>query len=93
MPKEYDAFIDDVNILEDGKEIDLSIRELTPDDRRDKYRTTYVKVLITHNPGVGKDDLLWIRYQRGSHLHPKPFGIKILKKLGEYQPKSVESRT
>jgi hypothetical protein len=80
-------------LIPDGKEYDISIRELTPDDRRDKYQTRYVRALITHNPKKGEDDLLWLRYQRGAHLHPQPFGIKIIKELGEYQVKKTDART
>jgi hypothetical protein len=84
--KEYDAFIDNPAAVPEGKEFNLAIRELTPDDRRNKYRSRYVTALITHSPNREKDDLLWLRYNRGS-LYEKPFGIKIVKELGPFEVK------
>jgi len=83
--KEYDAFVDAPESIPEGKEFDIAIRELTPGDRRFKYRTRYVRAVISHNPGKD-ENLLWLRYNRGN-LHEKPFGIKIIKELGPFEVK------
>ena len=84
--KEYDAFIDDPKSVPEGKEINIAIRELTPEDRKLKYRTRYVTAVLTRNPDKEKEDLLWLRFNRGS-LYDKPFGIKIVKELGPFEVK------
>lgn len=84
--KEYDAFIDDPKSVPEGKEVNLAIRELTPDERKFKYRTRYVTAILNRNPDKGKDDLLWLRFNRGG-LYDKPFGIKIVKELGPFEVK------
>ena len=86
MPREYDTFVDDPSVLPDGGEIDLTIRELTPDDRRDKYRSKFVRAHVAHSADPAKDDLLWVRLQRGP-LQKKPLAIKILKVFGSFQNK------
>ncbi len=88
MPKEYDSFVDDPTTIPDKGEMNLAIREHTPDDWRKKYKTRYVRAYITKSPEVGQDDILWLRYQRGA-LHPTPFGIKIVKELGDFEPRAI----
>ena len=84
--KEYDSFIDNPEGLADG-EINLAVRELTPDDRRKKYLTRYVKAQISRDPAKMPDwDVLWLRWQRGRR-YPKPFAVKIVQELGEFLPK------
>ena len=86
MAKEYDAFVDEPSLVADGEEMVLDIRELNPDDRRKRYRARYVRAVISHSPDQAKDDIVWLRYQRGGRLYPRPFGIRITAELGEYQP-------
>ncbi len=86
MTIEYEAFFEDPELVKERVERKLSIRELTPRDRRMKYRTRYVRALVYPNPDREKDDILWIRYLQGG-LHPKPFGIKILEELGPFEVK------
>jgi hypothetical protein len=86
--KEYDCFVENPEKLVDGI-ISMAIRELTPDDRKKKYFSRYVKCQITVNPDDLPDgDILWSRYNYGS-THEKPFGIKILEELGAYRPEKV----
>ena len=82
--KEYDAFIDDPKGVPEGEEFNLAIRDLTPENRRRKYRTRYVTAVVSHNPDREKEDLLWLRYNRGG-LYEKPFGIKIIRELGPFE--------
>jgi len=87
--KEYDCFVDNPDRLSDG-EIALAIRELTPEDRRKKYLTRYVKCLIKRKPEeMPEGDVLWMRWQRGRR-YPKPFAIKILEELGAFLPKAIK---
>lgn len=86
MPLEYETFVEDPELMKEEMERNLSIRELTPDNRKTKYRTRYVKALIYPNPGKGKDNILHIRYLQGERFS-RPFGIKILQELGPFEVK------
>ena len=86
--KEYDCFVENPEKLVDG-EISMAIRELTPDDRKKKYFSRYVRFEIRVNPDDLPDgDILWTRYNYGAR-YEKPFGIKILEELGPYRPEKV----
>jgi len=86
MPLEYETFVEDPELVKEEMERNISIRELTPDRRKTKYKTRYVKALVFPNPDKGKDDILQIRYLQGERF-PKPFGIKILQELGPFEVK------
>ena len=46
--KEYDTFIlTDPGSIPEGQEVELIVRELTPPDRRYKYRSAYVSAMIS----------------------------------------------
>jgi hypothetical protein len=84
--KEYDAFVDDPTKMQDGT-VELAIRELTPDNRREKYYTRYVRAQISSNPDTLPDgDILRLRYQRG-RLSDGIWAIKIIEELGDFIPK------
>lgn len=77
MAKEFDSYVDDPAIFKKAEtEMTLILRELTPDNRREKYGSRRVKAIILPQPQKGSD-ILYLRYQRGS-LYPEKFGIKIL---------------
>jgi hypothetical protein len=84
--KEYDTFIliDPEGVLEE-KETEMIVRDLTPVDRRYKYRSAYVTALVSKSESK-YPDRLWIRLGRGQ-LQEKPWSIKILKELNKV-PKS-----
>lgn len=86
--KEYDTFLltDPMLILED-QEMELIVRDLTPEDIRYKYRSSYVKALISKSESK-YPDRLWIRLGRGQ-LQEIPWSIKILKELKKL-PKGLE---
>jgi hypothetical protein len=90
MAQTYDAFVDDPTVLSMGEEIEIAIRELTPKNRKMKYRTRYVRAIVD-KPKKGADTLL-LRWQRG-RLHPEKFSIKITKEVGEVMPKATAVRT
>jgi phenylphosphate carboxylase gamma subunit len=80
--KEYDTFIlTDLASVPEEQEMELIIRDLTPGDRRYKYRSTYVTALVSKSESK-YPDRLWIRLGRGQ-LQEKPWSIKILKELNK----------
>ena len=86
MAKEYLAFISEFGIenpedLDQNKEIDLVIKDLTPG--RYKYESRYVRAIISSPEKLPKGDILWVRFQHGQ-LHPDRFAIQITEELGEY---------
>ena len=80
--KEFDTFIlsDPATLVED-RELELIVRDLTPADRRYKYRSAYVSAMISKSESK-YPDRLWIRLGRGQ-LQEKPWSIKILKELNK----------
>ncbi len=92
MPREFDTFVDDPKDLPE-MEVSIAIRELTPDDRRLKYKTRYVKALVSKSKEkIEGADVLYLRWQRG-RLQPGNWYIKILEELGEYLPKETRAIT
>lgn len=80
--KEYDTFIlTDPAIVPEEKEMELIVRDLTPADRRYKYRSAYVTALVSKSESK-YPDRLWIRLGRGQ-LQEKPWSIKVLKELNK----------
>lgn len=80
--KEYDTFVlTDPALVPEEKEMELIVRDLTPRDRRYKYRSTYVTALVSKSE-LKYPDRLWIRLGRGQ-LQEKPWSIKILKELNK----------
>ncbi len=84
--KEYDTFIlIDPAMVPEEKEMELIVRDLTPADRRYKYRSAYVTALVSKSESK-YPDRLWIRLGKGQ-LQEKPWSIKVLKELNKV-PKS-----
>ncbi len=83
MPKkEYDTFVlGDPAMVPEEKETELIVRDLTPADRRYKYRSAYVTALVSKDESK-YPDRLWIRLGKGQ-LQEKPWSIKILKELNK----------
>lgn len=83
--KVYDTFNDEPEKIPQLTAIDLAVRELTPEDRRQKYSSKYVKAIVSSDPTkLPEGDELLIRYQRG-HLLDKKWAIKIVEEIGEYK--------
>lgn len=82
MAHEYVTFVGSLNDLPDRKEVELTIKDLTPTDRKYKYDSRRVIALVSKgpekNPGF---DTLWVRFSMGV-LHPQPYSIKITRELG-----------
>jgi hypothetical protein len=81
--KEYDTFIlTDPGSVPEDQEVELIVRELTPTDRRYKYRGFYAMALLSRSE-TKYPDQLWIRLGRGQ-LQEKSWSIKILKELNKF---------
>jgi len=82
--KEYDTFVlTDLALVPEEQELELIVRDRTPEDRRYKYRSAYVTALISKSESKYADRL-WIRLGRGQ-LQEKPWSIKILKELNKLE--------
>jgi len=66
-------------MVTEDKEMELIVRELTPKDRRYKYRSFYALALLSKSE-TKYPDQLWIRLGRGQ-LQEKPWSIKIIKEI------------
>jgi hypothetical protein len=81
--KEFDTFVlTDPGMVSEDKEMELILRELTPKDRRYKYRSFYATALVSKSE-VKYPDRLWIRLGRGQ-LQEKPWSVKIIKELNKF---------
>ncbi len=80
--KEYDTFIlTDPKLVPEDQELELIIRDLTPEDRKYKYRSSFVMALVSKSESKYPDQL-WIRLGRGQ-LQEKPWSIKILREVNK----------
>ncbi|MBM4339883.1 MAG: phenylphosphate carboxylase subunit gamma [Deltaproteobacteria bacterium] len=81
--KEYDTFIlTDLSKVPEDQEMELIVRELTPDDRRYKYRSAYALAKVSKSESK-YPDRLWVRLGRGQ-LQEKPWSIKIIKEVNKF---------
>lgn len=81
--KEFDTFIlTDLGMVPEDTEMELILRELTPKERRYKYRSFYAMVLISKSE-TKYPDRLWVRLGRGQ-LQEKPWSVKIVKEINKF---------
>jgi len=81
--KEFDTFVlTDPGMVPEDKEMELILRELTPKDRRYKYRSFYATALISRAE-TKYPDRLWVRLGRGQ-LQEKPWSVKIVKEINKF---------
>jgi hypothetical protein len=82
--KEYDTYVlTDLASVPEDKEMEMILRELTPSDRRYKYRGFFASVMVSRNEKKYPDKL-WVRLGKGQ-LQEKPWSVKILKHLNKFQ--------
>ncbi len=80
--KEYDTFVlTDLALVPEDKEMEIIIRDLTPEDRRYKYRSTFAMAMVSKSESK-YPDLLWVRLGRGQ-LQEKPWSIKVIKEVNK----------
>lgn len=81
--KEYDTFIlTDLETFPEDQEMEMIVRDLNPQDRRYKYRSTYAIAMVSKSESK-YPDLLWVRLGRGQ-LQEKPWSIKIIKEINKF---------
>ncbi len=81
--REFDTFVlTDPGMVPEDKETELILRELTPKDKRYKYRSFYAIALVSKSD-TKYPDRLWIRLGRGQ-LQEKPWSVKIVKEINKF---------
>jgi phenylphosphate carboxylase gamma subunit len=83
VKKEYDSFIlTELSEVPEDQEMEMIVRDLTPADRRYKYRSSYVLAMVSKSESK-YPDRLWVRLGRGQ-LEEKPWSIKIIKEVNKF---------
>ncbi len=84
MAREYDTFIlqDPATVPED-QEMELVVRELTPNDRRYKYRSFYAIAKISKSESKYTDRLR-IRLGRGQLIDDR-WSIELIREVNKFQ--------
>lgn len=81
--KEYDTFIlTELSQVPEDQEMEMIVRDLTPADRRYKYRSFYATAMVSKSESK-YPDRLWVRLGRGQ-LQEKPWSIKIIKEVNKF---------
>jgi len=79
MPREYEAFVRDIQQTVSGRPVVLTIRDLTPGKK--KYRAVHVRATVSNPPKPG-EPVLWLRSVVGVK-YPQPYSVHILEELSE----------
>ncbi len=79
MAKEFETFARDRARLLSGKEVVMTLRDLSPG--RAKYRAVNVRAVVSRPPQPG-EPVLWIRSVVGNR-DPEPCSVRIVKELPE----------
>ncbi len=79
MPKEYEAFVRDVEGTLSGHPVVLTLRDLTPGKK--KYRAVHVRAVVS-NPPKTSEPVLWLRSVVGVK-YPMPCTVHIIEELPE----------
>jgi hypothetical protein len=82
--KEYDTYVlTDLALVPEDKEMEMILRDLTPSDRRYKYRSFFASATVSRDDSKYPDKL-WVRLGRGQ-LQEKPWSVKIVKEVNKFQ--------
>jgi len=82
--KEYDTYVlTDLSLVPEDKEMEMILRDLTPSDRRYKYRSFFASAMVSRDEAK-YPDTLWVRLGRGQ-LQEMPWSVKILKEVDKFQ--------
>ncbi len=83
MKKEFLTFTRDLAGLKENVEVNIAIKDLSPEQHKHKYDCKLVKAILSSKPDkLPEGDTLWVRSWTGV-LHPEPWAIKVLSDLGE----------
>ena len=81
--QEYDTFLlEDPAGMPDDQQLELIVRDLTPADRRNKYRSFFAQARISKS-ATRYADRLWVRLGRGQLLKD-PWSIEILEVIDKF---------
>jgi len=82
--KEYDTYVlTDLDLVPEDKETEIILRDLTPSDRRYKYRSFFASALVSRD-GSKYPDKLWVRLGRGQ-LQENPWSVKVIREVSKFQ--------
>lgn len=79
----YDIFINNLDELPEGQEMELQVRDLTPGTH--KYSYKWVKAFVSANPETYSEKLQ-IRFGRGQ-AHNMPYSIKVTGEVNKFPEK------
>ena len=79
MTKQYETFVRDSALILCGREVAISLRDLTPGKK--KYRGINVRAVVSRPPKKG-EPTLWIRSVVGVK-EPQPASVRIVEELPE----------
>lgn len=81
---DYECFVRRHEDLQEGQEVVLTLRDLSPGLR--KYDARIARVTVSRSPDALEHwDKLWVRSAVGVK-DPQPWGIKVLEELGDSLP-------
>jgi len=82
--KEYDTYVlTDPALVPEDKETEIILRDLTPSDRRYKYRSFFASALVSRDESK-YPDRLWVRLGRGQ-LQETPWSVKVVREVNKFQ--------
>jgi hypothetical protein len=82
--KEYDTYVlTDLSVVPEDKEMEIILRDLTPSDRRYKYRSFFASAMVSRDESKYPDKL-WVRLGRGQ-LQEKLWSVRIVKEVNKFQ--------
>ena len=81
--KEFDTYVlQDPELFVEDQEVELIVRDLTPEDRKRKYRSFFAKAKVSKSSSTYAD-ILWIRLGRGQLLKA-PWSVEILEEINKF---------
>lgn len=82
--KEYDTFVltDPGAVPEEQQNVELIVRDLNPEDRRNKYRSFFARANVSKDKSRYAD-VLWVRLGRGQLLD-EPWSIEVQEEIDKF---------
>lgn len=82
--KIFDTFLlTDPDSVPEEEEKELILRDLNPEDRRNKYRSFFARALVSKSASKHPDELR-IRLGRGQLLE-EPWSVKVLEEVDKFK--------
>jgi hypothetical protein len=78
VAKDYDTFVMTLTDIQEGKEIELNIRDC------ETYEPRVVKAIVwSSKERLPEGDRLWVRLSRGQPATKEPWAMQIIEDLGD----------